>query len=431
MVNESDINKEEAALALLQNAQLSHATVAGQLGLSIDQVRRRRRQLNVKSEAQPKVTAKPLPTPTLSTVDEDLAKQDEDYWRREYDTVTAKYDKLLKQTNVVERLVERIAGLAPTSYTALPEVVHSSRHSSGKPQSAVLMLSDTHIGKVTSPKQTLAFGDYNFRVFMARLKYLEESIISITENHVSTPVPELVIAMLGDMLDGALAHSNEVGQVDTIFSQFYAGAHAIAQFLRNLAPHFPKIRIYDVVGNHPRFSFQHRMPTKNRFSNFDKFLYALIRELVRDIATIEWKLDAQPYQLFSVQGFEFFCAHGDSLRGGDKNLGIPNHAVGRLVSTATQLMNKYNRKAPNYYLVGHLHRDIVLPHATGSFMVNGGFPGVDEFGLAEMFTPADPSQKFFFMHPLYGKTATYDISLKFAETDSPAPYTMPDEFPMH
>jgi hypothetical protein len=172
------------------------------------------------------------------------------------------------------------------------------------------------------------------------------------------------------------------------------------------------------------------MPTKNRFSNFDKFLYAYILSLVRDIPNIQWKLDAQPYQIFEVQGFTFFTAHGDSLRGGDKNLGIPNHAVGRLVSTASQMMTKYNRKAPNYYCVGHLHRDIVLPHATGSFIVNGGFPGVDEFGLSEMFTPADPSQKFFFIHPQYGRTASYDISLKFAETTATAPYVIPSEFKM-
>ena len=172
------------------------------------------------------------------------------------------------------------------------------------------------------------------------------------------------------------------------------------------------------------------MPTKNRYSNFDKFLYALVGSLVRNIPNIKWTLDAQPYQIFDVQGFTMFCAHGDSLRGGDKNLGIPNHAVGRLVSTATQMMNKYNKKAPNYYMVGHLHRDIVLPHATGSFIVNGGFPGVDEFGLAEMFTPADPSQKFFFIHPQYGRTASYDISLKFAQVGQTAPYVIPSEFKM-
>lgn len=403
------------------------AELARQLGRSVASVQNQRSRRGIKAAH---IVPPPAAAPT--TVHEDLKVRDEAYWQEQHSELGKKYHKLLKAETLVERLASRVASLAPLSYDPLPPVVRSGRKSSGKPQSAVLMLSDTHIGKITSPKQTLSFGDYNFEVFMARLKYLEESILSIVENHVNTEVPELVIAMLGDMLDGTLVHSNEAAQLDPVFNQFYCGAHVLAQFLRNLAPHFPQVRIYDVVGNHTRFQNQHRMPTQNRYSNFDKFLYALVRELVRDVKNIDWTIDAQPYQLFDVQGFAFFCAHGDTLRGGDKTLGIPNHAIGRLVSTATQLMNKYHQPAPNYYLVGHLHRDIVLPHATGSVLVNGGFPGVDEFGLNEMFTPSDPSQKFFFLHPQYGKTATYDIGLKFADVDwAINPYNVPLEFQMH
>lgn len=379
----------------------------------------------------------PVTAPTAAplapkTVDEDITVRDEAFWKSQHDILAKKYDKLVKEEVIVNRLVNRVLEAAPIAYSPLPPAWagKGQDRNHGQPQSAFLMFGDTHIGKNVKPTQTLAFGCYNFQTFMARLKYLEESVASIVKNHVTTDIPELVIAMLGDMLDGTLVHSNEAGQQDPIFNQFYCGAHAVAQFLRNIAPLFPKIRIYDVVGNHTRFQNQHRMPTKNRYSNFDKFFYALVRELVREIPNIDWTLDAQPYQIFEVQGFTVFTAHGDSLRGGDKTLGVPNHAVGRLVSTATQMCNKFGRKAPNYYMVGHLHRDIVLPHATGSILINGGFPGVDEFGLAEMFTPADPSQKFFFVHPQYGKTATYDISLKFATVEKPAPYTMPPNFEM-
>lgn len=402
------------------------AQMVGMLGLSEAAIRNKRKREGLKSPSVVPEKAKP------TTLAEDRAKHADNHWKSSCEKLQGKYDKLLAEQTVVDRLVGQIKEIAPRSYSPAPSVYRTTRRAGGgTAQSAVLMFSDTHIGKSVKPSQTLSFGSYDFATFMARLKYLEESTISIVENHVTTDVPELVIAMLGDMLDGALSHSNEVGQLDPVFNQFYAGAHAIAQFFRNLAAHFPKIRVYDVVGNHTRFQGQHKMPTKNRYSNFDNFLYALVRELVRDIKHIEWEIDPQPYELFDVAGFAFFAAHGDTLRGGDKNLGIPNHAVGRLISTATQMMTKYGKKNPNYYLVGHLHRDIVLPHATGSFMVNGGFPGVDEFGLSSMFTPADPSQKLFFMHPIYGKTATYDISLKFAKVEKTAPYSIPKAFEMH
>jgi hypothetical protein len=404
----------------LLKSNLSTREVAAKLGRTFVSVEHKRTRMGVVREA-PK-----------SSVKQDLERHDEAYWLRQHQTLSAKYDKLLKSNTVTERLVQRIASLAPLSYSPAPAILkgeYKAQH--GRGQSAVLMFSDCHIGKTVSPTQTLSFGNYGFDVFMARLKYLEEAVLSITKNHISTDVPELIIPILGDCLDGQLVHSNESSQLDPIFSQFYAGAHAIAQFLRNLAPHFPVIKVYSCVGNHPRFTNQHRMPTKNRFSNFDSFLYAMIGALVRDIPNIKWKLDAQPYSLFEAQGFTFFAMHGDTLRGGDKALGVPSHAVGRVISTATQMCNKYGKPAPNYYICGHLHREIVLPHATGSFLVNGAFVGVDEFGLAEFFAPADPSQKLFFLHPKYGQTSSYNISLKFAEVSKTPPYEIPAEFPMH
>lgn len=422
MKNPPWTEQENAVLRLpISNAEASKRT-----GRTVFACLNQRRALRLAGKS----TDKPEAVFAPATLEEDLHKKDEAYWQERYGSLNCKYEKLLEAETAIERLVSRVLEAAPKSYSPLPRVYQSPRQNSGKAQSALLQFSDTHIGKVTSPAQTLSFGNYNFEIFMARLKYLEESIISIVENHVNTEVPELVVAMLGDMLDGALSHSNEASQLDPVFNQYFCGAHAIAQFLRNLSPYFPEVRIYDVVGNHTRMQNQKRMPTKNRHSNFDKFLYALVQALVRDIPNIRWTLDSQPYQVFDVQGFTFFSAHGDTLRGGDKTLGVPNHAIGRLVSTATQMMNKYGKKAPNYYLLGHLHRDIVLPHATGSILVNGGFPGVDEFGLSEMFPPADPSQKFYFIHPQYGKTASYDISLKFAEVGAPA-YTVPEEFKMH
>jgi hypothetical protein len=362
------------------------------------------------------------------TLQEDREVLDESHWKRQHADLARKYAAALKEQNLVDRLVSEIKNIAPVGYSPAPKLVPNRTRSRGKPQSAVLEFSDTHIGKEVQPSQTLNFGSYNFPTFLARLKYLEESIISIVHNHINTPVPELVIAMLGDMLDGALKHSNECGQVNPLFNQFFAGGHAIAQFIRNLAPHFPLLRIYEVVGNHPRFADQKKMPTENKHSNFDKFLYAYIQALVRDLPNVEWDLSSQPYQVFDVNGFGFFAGHGETLRGGDKTLGIPNHAVGRAVSTTAQLFGKYGKVAPNYYLYGHLHRNISLPHATGDVIINGGFVGVDGFGLSEMFTPADPMQKLFFVHGVYGKTATYDINLKFAQIPEKEPYEIPGGF---
>lgn len=171
------------------------------------------------------------------------------------------------------------------------------------------------------------------------------------------------------------------------------------------------------------------MPSENRFSNFDMLLYALVEALTKDIPNIKWNLNQQPFQIFEVQGFTFYAAHGDHWKGGDKALGIPNHAVGRAISSTGQLFGKHGVQSPHYYLSGHLHRSITLPHAIGEVLINGGFPGLDNYGLQGGFNPVDPTQRFFLVHPRFGKTASYNLSLKFAEVGEP-PYDIPGNFPV-
>lgn len=408
-------NWTEKELAILQGS-LPHGEAADELGVTYATVQGWRRRRNRQR-------------PELSTSDyhEDKARAATKLDAHDFAALSKKYKAALHEASVVARLVEDIKEVAPKSYETAPPVV-AVRRSSGSPQSAVLELSDTHIGAVITPDQTLGFGRYDFPTFLARLKYVEESVVSILRDHTNTQIEELVVAVLGDMLHGKLLHSAEASQRNTLFTQFYAGGHALAQFLRNLASHVPKLRVKTVVGNHSRWDSQKTMPCDNRFSNLDMFLYALVEALTKDVPNIEWDLNQQPFAEFSVQGFVFHASHGDHLRGGDKALGIPNHAVGRQVSVTTQLYEKHGRVAPHYYLVGHLHRDIKLPIAKGSVLINGGFTGLDGFGLSNAFNPVDPSQRFFLVHPRYGKTAEYELSLKHAELRPEPPYNVPTNF---
>lgn len=353
-----------------------------------------------------------------------------EYWRKRAAVAEKALEKAEESQTALEVLCEHVLEMAPKSYSPAPAIIKDCSmgrvlHSS--PQSAMLAFSDTHIGAVVKPDQTLGMGNYNFEIFLRRLNRLEKSVQSIVRDHTTTPISELVIPILGDMLDGALTHSAESGQPNTILSQFYAGGHAIAQFLRNLSELAP-MRIYGCVGNHPRWQGQHKMPCKNRNSNFDQLLYLYVEALTRDIPRIKWNLNWQPFALFDVQGFTFYAGHGENLRGGDKALGVPSHAMGRMVSTTSQLLTRAGQNAPHYYLMGHLHRGMSLPHSRGEIIVNGAFPGIDNFALNEYFNSSHPSQKFWLMHKKFGRSATYDLRLDLGD-DTPHGYQLPNAFP--
>jgi uncharacterized protein YejL (UPF0352 family) len=351
-----------------------------------------------------------------------------DYWKARAKELSREVAKLKESRTAVDVLVEQAVELAPSSYSTSPAIAQAPTKGVSSPQSAVLLLSDTHIGAVITPEQTLGFGEYNFDVFLHRLKRLENSVISVLSDHTTTDITELVVPVLGDMIDGALTHSAEVGQVNTLFSQFYSAGHALTQFFRNLSAFVPKVRVYTCVGNHPRWGTQKRMPTKNRYSNLDQFLYAYMAALLRDNTKIEFTINQQPFAEFKVQGFNFLAAHGDHLSGGDKALGIPSHSIGRNVSAGAQIRLKCNRPGINYYALGHFHRPMELPHSLGEIIVNGAFPGIDGFALTNSFVACDPVQKFFFIHPRHGRAASYTLNLKWAKTSGPTPYDIPEEF---
>lgn len=407
--------------------------VATETGRTENSIRAKRQKLGIPASGKGEfksrtVKAEPNAFQETTYVQDQSASQ-ADVWRKRFTELSAKYQRALHQNSVTQQLSNEIMTCAPKSYTQAPAVVRNRpKGGSGSSQSAVLLFSDTHVGQVVSPEQTMGFGCYNFDVFLARLKYLEESVISIIENHMTVNIDELVICMLGDMLHGNLSHAVEAGQHVTLFQQFYASGHAIAQFLRNLAPHVPKIRMKTCVGNHPRWSNQKKMPTENRFSNLDMFMYSLVQALVQDIKTIEWTLDMQPFAIFEVKNHICKASHGDHLKGGDKALGIPNHSIGREISTTAQLFAKHHRESPHYFFCGHLHRGIQLPHAKGEYIINGGFPGLDNYALAENFNPVDPMQRLMFFHSKYGRTAEYPLSLKFAEVTDQRPYVLPFDF---
>jgi hypothetical protein len=409
----------------LLNSDLPDEEVARRTGRSVTSVNIRRRPYrNAPKDVvlEPKMSGDDITDAILHP------ESASEYWKKrakiaEKTLADARLDK-----TAAEIVAENIFEMAPKSYDCAAPLVstYEPDETHGTPQSAVLQFSDCHIGAVVSPDQTLGLGQYSFEIFLRRLARLERSVKSIIGDHTTTDVPEIVIPMLGDMLDGALVHAAECGQSNTMVEQLHSGGHAIAQFFRNLSTIAP-LRIHGVVGNHTRWGTQHKMPTKNRNSNWDMVLYLYIQALTRDIPTIKWHLDWQPFATFEVQGFPFYAAHGDNIRGGDKTLGIPNHALGRMVSTTTQLFARKGIDTPAYYLLGHLHRPIELPHARGQVIVNGAFPGIDGFALSEYFNSSYPIQKFWLMHPKFGRSATYDLRLDLGD-DTPHNYTLPTEF---
>ena len=301
------------------------------------------------------------------------------------------------------------------------------KKSSFSKEHAVLVISDSHIGKFVSPDRTLGFGDYSPAIFLDRLAFMRDAVTSLIEHHVANPIEELHILFLGDLVEGMLNHSEEIPERMYAADQVLLASLAFYQLVASLAAVVPRVTCRGVVGNHGRWPSQKKMPTGGRYSNFDFVVMGQVQALI-DLAGPEnatFILEENPFQVFDILNWRFKVGHGDHLRGGDKAMGIPAHAIGREQNATTQRYAAKGVKPPDYYIVGDKHRAFAGPTATGRYLINGAFFADDEFAMAMNFSPCQPFQLFFGVHPQHGRSWSYDLSLTNAKPDSGSTFSLP------
>jgi len=362
-----------------------------------------------------------------TTVEEDLEEMRRRVALADAKASTRKYQEVLGQKVLEDRLVdvfrERVVPFIPP----VPNLPPSSRvlsKISTRPESAVLVISDTHIGQVVSVSQTNGFGGYNPRIYCERLYYMQEKVTEIL-SETAHGCDELVVLLLGDIIHGALDHGAEREDHAVVVDQFQLALWSLHQFLGNLALRVPKMRIYTVVGNHGRFPNQRKMPTTNRYSNFDHIVYAALQLTlgIQGLRNIDFVLNDCPRQLVEIKGSRFSCHHGDTIRGGDKQFGIPIHNLTRDVNATLQRFAAHDEKPVDYFVMGDKHKAISLPLGRGEYIVNGSMVGPDEYSM--VFCPAEPTQLLFGVDQKLRKTWSHYIKVAHAPALQACPYLLP------
>jgi hypothetical protein len=386
-------------------------------------------EMQAEDEEEPKETAASAKTLIETTIEEDIATSRSRILLEEAKISKRKYEQVLGERALEDRIVEifqeRLAAFVPSAKA--PDALLSPTFKIGRrPESAVLMISDTHVGQVVSNTQTNGFGNYNPRIFCERLHYVQEKAIEVL-SQCSAGIDELHVLLLGDIIHGGLNHGAEREDNAVIADQFQLAVWTLHQFLCALAFRVPLLRVHTVVGNHGRWPGQHKMPTKNRFSNLDHLVYASLQLSlkVHGLTNIAMELNDAPRQIIEIKGSRFLAAHGDHLRGGDRQFGVPIHSMTRDVNATAQRYAAADDRPIDYFLVGDKHRSMSLPLARGEYIVNGSMVGVDEFAMS--FCPGESMQLLFGVDEKLRKTWSYPLKVAHAPAHAVCPYHLPEQ----
>lgn len=317
-----------------------------------------------------------------------------------------------------ERLVEvfrQVVSECRFDFSAPPpfsQPKHSDAHA------AVLLVSDTHIGKVCSPAETEGRAYYNPAHSVARVGLLEREVLRLLGH--GPPVDELFVLFLGDVVDGALEHSAEREETLLVSHQFSLSVSVFSQFLLRLGAAVPTVRAYGVSGNHGRWPGQRRPPSVGRESNLDGLVYRAISAilLAAKSPNVTFEVSDAPRQTVEVKSTCIAMAHGDEVRGGEfHSSGIKRDVYNNVLRGAR------DGRIPDLFCIGDKHVAQTLSIGGTQHIVNGSLVAEDAYGMR--FAPAIASQTLFWVCSERGKVLSSEIRLDHAVPSEPFPYELP------
>lgn len=343
--------------------------------------------------------------------------------------------ELAAQDLILEKLMGAITSVPPINVKDI-KLPDNDCHKT-RPEEAVLILSDLHLGCVVKSEEVGGFGNYNKDVFIERLDSLVDKVIKIAGRHrKSCKIDTLNLFFLGDNVHG----SNNAGQwgflhtEPNIVDQLFILWDEVERAVLKLKAFFPKMNIHCVYGNHGRIT---KRGFEKNFVNWDFLLYNMLQKTLKNQKGIKWSIPRAPFDVATVQGHKFLLIHGDQVRGWG---GLPFYGMARAESKYRALFDRNvdletiqmealqegidkadfetqmkfiseRIRSFDYMCMGHFHHMAELETPSGGrIIMNSSFAGGDDYSINDLLTANTAAQKFFGVHP-EGKSWTYDIAL--------------------
>jgi hypothetical protein len=327
------------------------------------------------------------------------------------------YERVIKDSTRSEILIDTIKRYV-TPLKAIKQYPIRKPGSGKRGQSSQVMvapLTDTHVGDNVKREQTVGLNEYDIELFSRRMWGWSNQVLSLAEYRRNIcDVNELVIPMLGDMVSGDIHEELARTNIDNCMMQMMYGAKIISQALMFLAPHFEKIRVPCVVGNHGRMT--RKVPSKDRYMDWDYMLYQWVAVFVSKQTNIIFEIPKSVSHVSNIANRNVLMMHGDSIGGGGATATILRTvtALRSVLQYKTQLIadDEFNISSSfDDVLLGHFHRVDEIDIGTGSLHICGTMKGGDEYTISRLNVITKPKQIVLYFHPEYGQVGKEVIYL--------------------
>jgi hypothetical protein len=263
-----------------------------------------------------------------------------------------------------------------------------------RPEAAVLLLSDWHVGKRTE--------SFNSEVAAKRIVRLGEKVAQITEiERADHPVKECHALLNGDMADNSAIFPGHAFEIDsTTFEQVFTTCGIMERLLRHLLATFEVVHAWEQRGNHGRIG---RKGDYAHTDNLDLLICKLVRERLREheqTKRLVWHPATSWYSIVTVGNYRALQLHGDQI----KSFGGNTPAFGILRKCNAWASGVLGEQFTDV-MMSHFHQPLCLPLANGKGRVFVNPSIESDSGYAKEFVAATgtPGQRLNYVDPLKGK----------------------------
>lgn len=269
---------------------------------------------------------------------------------------------------------------------------------------AVLHISDTQIGKVTST--------YDKAIAEQRLISLIQKTIKITNMRRSAArIDEIRVYLGGDMVEGEEIFPHQAHEIEeSVYDQaMYTAPLILVKCILMLLKNFKKVKVICVPGNHGRNGS--RATRANPRTNWDNVCYRttkllLLGEKEQIEDRLEWSDNEEWFAVDHVFDWGNLIVHGDQIRGGFGGFpwyGTAKKAWGWIDSIPVPW---------DYLWFGHFHTyagPVTLNKRT--FLANGTTESDNTYAQSELAAAGFPCQRLTFFNADHGLIADHQIFL--------------------
>lgn len=310
--------------------------------------------------------------------------------KRQFYDQRREYNKMLIDDARADHLTEKLIEAANQAPLKDYSSVLTFKNAASRPREAVLCLSDWHFGMVSNN----IWNEYNMEICIDRTSKLFEKITTILKDH---PVDTLHIAILGDMINGAIHTTSRVASEESACEQLMDVSELLASFINGLSVCVDKVNVYSTYGNHAR-TIQNKNDSIHS-DNMERIIPWWLRQRLKNNSKVT-VVDSEYYEFIYMQifGYNIVCTHGDLDR--LKNLGM---------TVNTLFTKKYGKTIDYTFSADKHHAESFEQFGIESTLV-GSLCGTDEYANNKRLY-SNPMQTMCIFTPDDGKLCSYNIKL--------------------